>query len=38
MSEAGADGRRLLEHLAAGCPDLLDQHDIKRLRSWRAVS
>ena len=32
MNEAGADGRRLLEHLAARCPDLLRGTRVEALR------
>lgn len=32
MNEAGADARRLLEHLAAGCPGLLRAPGVEALR------
>jgi transposase len=38
MSEAGADAGRHIPATADGVPGYLDQHDIQRLRSWRAAS
>jgi len=38
MSEAGADAGQHIPATADGVPGYLDQHDIQRLRSWRAAS